>query len=125
MLFHQYFYASNQMIRKKFKKYATQNCCKILKSTKVTKQRSITFTTGLAHNTLPNLTMVSDRSRPMSCFRGNSNENADDLPDPRRVGSDCTTGMKRPGWLGGLSVRPPPAGISSSGGWCRVFSFLV
>ena len=61
MLFHQYFYTSN---RKKFKKYATQNCCKILKSTKVTKQRSITFTTGLAHNTLPNPTMVSDRSRP-------------------------------------------------------------
>ena len=63
MLFHQYFYASN---RKKFKKYASQNCCKILKSTKVTKQRSITFTTGLAHNTLPNLTMVSDRSRPIT-----------------------------------------------------------
>ena len=61
MLFHQYFYASN---RKKFKKYATPNCCKILKSTKVTKQRSITFTTGLAQNTLPNLTIVSDRSRP-------------------------------------------------------------
>ena len=62
MLFHQYFYASN---RKKFKKNATPNCCKILNSTKVTKQRSITFTTGLAQNTLPNLTIVSDRSLPM------------------------------------------------------------
>ena len=61
MPFHQYFYASN---RKIFKKYATPNCCNILKSTKVTKQRSITFTTGLAQNTLPNRTIVSDRSRP-------------------------------------------------------------
>ena len=61
MLFHHYFYASN---RKKFKKYATPNCCKILKSIKVTKQRLIAFTTGLAQNTLPNLAIVSDGSRP-------------------------------------------------------------
>ena len=62
MPFHQYFYSSN---RKKFKKYATPNCFKILESTKVIKQRSITFTTGLAQNALPNLTIVSDRSRPI------------------------------------------------------------
>ena len=39
------------------------------KHAKVTKQRSITFTTGLAQITLPNFTIYSDRSRPYICLR--------------------------------------------------------